>query len=77
MGYTQTLVLVGSFFELLGMFTTSAAKEYWQVMLAQGVCMGLGIGCLFTPSLSLIGSYFKLKMPLVITIAASGATLGK
>jgi hypothetical protein len=34
---------------VFGMMMTSISKEYWQIMLAQSLCVGLGLGCLFVP----------------------------
>jgi hypothetical protein len=48
MGFFRTLLLTGSSLIVVGMFTTSAATEYWQIMLSQGVCTGIGMGVSWT-----------------------------
>jgi MFS family permease len=60
-----------------GMFMTSLCKEYWQILLAQGVFMGLGTGCSFTPTTGVIASYFGKKRGLAMGIVSTGSTIGK
>ena len=54
----------------------SLAKTYWQVFLAQGVCMGLGAGLLYVPSIALIGFSFSRKRALAQGIVTSGIAVG-
>jgi MFS family permease len=61
---------------VFGMFMTSLCTEYWQIMLAQGVTMGLGMGCLFTPATALIAQYFSKRQGLAIGIVSTGSTIG-
>lgn len=75
-GYLRPLIWVGSILLLLGMFMTSICKTYWQVVLAQGLLMGLGTGCLFTPSTGIIASYFGKKRGLAMGIVSTGSTIG-
>lgn len=60
-GYFYHVASLGVFLSVFGMMMTSLATQYWQVFLAQGVCLGLGSGCLFTPGISLVGQYFSTK----------------
>ena len=55
---------------------TSLCTQYWQTMLAQGVVVGIGNGCLFVPSVAIIPQYFTSKKSLANGIAASGASFG-
>jgi MFS family permease len=55
---------------------TSLATEYWQIFLAQGLCIGLGSGCLFLPSVATVATYFTTKRALAIGITASGGSVG-
>lgn len=56
---------------------TSLCTQYWAVMLAQGICVGLGSGCLFVPSVAILPQYFTTKKAFANGIAASGSSLGK
>lgn len=55
---------------------TSLCREYWQVVLAQGVVIGLGNGFLFVPGVATIPQYFSTKKALANGIAASGSSIG-
>ncbi|KAH9231692.1 hypothetical protein K456DRAFT_1751494 [Colletotrichum gloeosporioides 23] len=50
--------------------------NYWQLILAQGVCVGLGNGLLLTPHLTVISTYFNKKLPLALGIAACESVTG-
>lgn len=56
--------------------TTSLSTKYYQIFLAQGISVGLGSGCLFTPAISLVGTYFSTRRSLATGIAASGSSVG-
>ncbi|THV47762.1 hypothetical protein BGAL_0290g00080 [Botrytis galanthina] len=75
-GYFRSVFLIGTIIGLVGIFMTSISTTYWQVFLAQGICMGLGNGCLFCPALATLSTYFSTKKSLVIGIAAAGSATG-
>ncbi|KAH9825744.1 Major facilitator superfamily (MFS) general transporter [Teratosphaeria destructans] len=75
-GYFYLLGSLGIFLSVFGVMMTSLASEYWQLFLAQGLCLGLGTGCLFTPSIALVGQYFSTRRSLATGIAACGSTVG-
>lgn len=75
-GYFRQVFLVGSFFQLLGVFATSWCTTYWQTLLAQGICIGIGEGCLFCPTITVISTYFTKKRSLAIGIVACGSATG-
>ena len=75
-GYLRPLLLVGSFLTFFGLLMTSICKNYWQLMLAQGVCVGLGSGCLFVPSIAVVATYFTTKRALATGIAVGGSSVG-
>lgn len=58
------------------MMMTSIAREYWEIMLAQAFCIGLGAGCLFVPGVSILPTYFSTRKALATGIAVSGSSLG-
>ena len=75
-GYYRHTLIGGSVLQLIAVFTTSAAKTYWQIFLAQGLCGGLGHGLLFCPTVSLISTYFSRKRALAMTVVLSGSSTG-
>lgn len=72
-GYFRALLYVGSFLVTFGFMMTSISKTYWQVFLAQGICIGLGTSCLSIPSIALVPMYFT---PPKRAWAMGAATLG-
>ncbi len=54
----------------------SLCTELWQVILAQGVCVGVGGACLFIPGVAILPTYFRKHLGLAVGIAASGSSMG-
>ena len=75
-GYLRLLLLIGSFGVVFGFMMLSLCKEFWQAMLAQGFCIGLGGGMLFVPSVAILPTYFSTKIGLAIGLAAAGSSMG-
>lgn len=75
-GFLRTLVCTGAFLVVVGMMTVSLCTEYWQLLLSQGVLVGLGSGCLFVPSIAVLPTYFDTRQSLALGIGASGSALG-
>ena len=76
MGYFRTLVVLGAFFVTFGFMMTSLCREYWQVLLAQGVLVGIGNGCLFVPSVAILPQYFSTRKAIANGFAAAGSSVG-
>ncbi|KAK5953178.1 hypothetical protein OHC33_005746 [Knufia fluminis] len=76
MGYFRTLVVTGSFLVPFGFMMTSLCREYWQVVIAQGVVVGLGNGCLWVPSVAILPQYFTTRKALANGLAAAGSSVG-
>ncbi|TDZ40798.1 Aspyridones efflux protein apdF [Colletotrichum trifolii] len=55
---------------------TSLSETYWQILLSQGFCTGIGLGLMFMPTISVISSYFKKRRAIALTISASGTGVG-
>lgn len=75
-GHPRFLITFGTFFVVFGLMMTSLCTSYWQLMLAQGLCVGVGQGCLFLPAIAIIPSYFTTKKAFAMGIAASGSSFG-
>ncbi|KAF3765178.1 MFS general substrate transporter [Cryphonectria parasitica EP155] len=73
-GYFKPLVRGGTLLVLLGTVTQGFSTRYWQLLLSQGVCVGVGMGCLAVPSIAVPSAWFTTKMPLAngIIVSASG-----
>ncbi|KAL8784613.1 MAG: hypothetical protein Q9213_003868 [Squamulea squamosa] len=75
-GYLRTLLVLGSFCVVFGHMMLSLCTEYWQVVLAQGIVVGTGAGCLFVPSVSVLPTYFSTRIGLAVGLASSGSSIG-
>ena len=75
-GYFRTLLILGTFGVVFGHMMLSLCHTFWQVILAQGMVIGLGAGCLFVPAVAIMPGYFTSKLGLAIGLAASGSSTG-
>lgn len=75
-GHLRALLIVGSFLIVFGHMMLSISSTFWQALLSQGFCVGLGAGCLFIPAVAILPTYFSTKIGLAVGIAASGSSLG-
>ncbi|KAF2773834.1 MFS general substrate transporter [Teratosphaeria nubilosa] len=75
-GHARVMVWIGSFMVVFGLMMVSRCDNYWQLMLAQGICMGIGSGGLFITSVAIIPSYFTTKRAFAMGITASGSSIG-
>lgn len=75
-GLVHEAVFMGTFLIVFGLFMASLSTHYYQLLLSQGICTGLGMGILYMPGLSVPSSYFKDKKPFAVAIIASGAGSG-
>ncbi|KAM5465023.1 hypothetical protein MauCBS54593_006656 [Microsporum audouinii] len=75
-GYFKAVWTMGAIIIIFAIFMTSLCKTYWQTFLAQGICMGIGSGLIFCPSIALLATYFSSRRSLAIAITASGSATG-
>ena len=76
-GYLQSLIWIGAILSVLGMMLTSISVRYWQVLLSQGIVVGVGTGCLFIAAMSIISQYFTTKKAFAYGIASTGGSIGE
>ena len=69
-------LLFGTFFHVFGVMMTSLCTEYWQFILAQGICSPLGLNCIFNAATSTITSWFFKKRGAAFGMMAAGSGLG-
>ncbi|KAL4861278.1 hypothetical protein BDV12DRAFT_208164 [Aspergillus spectabilis] len=70
------IILTGTLFHVFGLMMTSIAKEYYQIILAQGICSAIGTSCLFSPATNCVISWFHKKRAFAVGIVAGGSSLG-
>ncbi|KAK4051966.1 hypothetical protein OIO90_004496 [Microbotryomycetes sp. JL221] len=75
-GYFRQILTVGSVLYLVGLFTTSLCHTFWQTILAQGICLGCGMSCMFLPPIALLSQYFARRRALAMGVAVVGSSVG-
>ncbi|KAH7890446.1 MFS general substrate transporter [Phlebopus sp. FC_14] len=77
-GYFHHCLGFGSLIYLFSIFMLSLAQpnQYYQVFLAQGVGMGLGMGLLFLPAISVTSHYFYRRRTAAMGVVLAGSSLG-
>ena len=75
-GYYYYVAVPGLALQILGIFMTSLINTYWQLVIAQGICQGLGSGLAFTPTMALVSTYFTTKRAIAVCGMSSGTATG-
>ena len=73
---TRVCLHVGIFLETLSLIGASFATQKYEIILAQGLCFGYGMGFLFVGSVGIIPQWFTTKRSLANAIAAAGSGFG-
>lgn len=76
-GYFHALLYSGSLLIILGQMLTSLCYEYYQSLLAQGFCIGIGVSLILIPGVAILSTYFSSRLALANGIAAAGNGLSK
>ncbi len=73
---TRKVVIAGLVITSAGLATASLAETLWQVYLAYGLGVGLGVGFIYVPTIGAVQRWFQLRRGLASGIAVSGIGLG-
>ncbi|KAG6009147.1 hypothetical protein E4U21_003216 [Claviceps maximensis] len=73
---TKPTMFAGVVMESASLLCASFAHKIWHLFLTQGLLFGLGMGFLFTPSVSIVPQWFSTKRSLANGIAVCGSGLG-
>ncbi|PYH90151.1 MFS general substrate transporter [Aspergillus ellipticus CBS 707.79] len=72
----RCVVIGGSILHVFGLMMTSISTKYYQVLLAQGICGGMGLGAIYQPAMSNIASWFGKKCVTAHGVTATGSSIG-
>ncbi|EXJ79035.1 hypothetical protein A1O3_08536 [Capronia epimyces CBS 606.96] len=70
------LLLTGSFLHVFGIMMASLGTEYYQILLAQGLCSAIGVSAIFQPAFSCIHGWFNHKRGAAFGILFTGSSVG-
>jgi MFS family permease len=71
----QFLLMIGSVIIIFALFMVSLYKEYYQLFLAQGVLMGLGMSFVMLPAVATVPKYFDRSRGLALGVTIGGSSL--
>lgn len=75
-GYVRHIMVLGSFMVVFGQMMLSLSTKYYQVMLSQGFCVGIGAGLIYVPAIAMVNAQFTTKRAVAMGLTTSGASLG-
>lgn len=75
-GFVRALNAAGTVLIVLGLMMTSISSRYYQILLSQGVCTGLGMGTIFVQSVAILPAYFIKQRAFAAGISVCGSSLG-
>ncbi|OOQ87143.1 putative monocarboxylate permease [Penicillium brasilianum] len=70
------ILLGGTFLHVFGLMMTSLSTEYYQFILAQGICSPLGASAIFNASINSVSTWFAKRRAFALGVTASGSSLG-
>jgi MFS family permease len=71
---TRVTLLIGVAIEFLGLITASFAKQYYQLLLSQGLSFGIGMGFLYVGTAGIVSQWFTKRRSLANGITAAGGS---
>lgn len=74
--YGEWVLRPAAIIAVFAVMMTSLAKEYYQILLAQGILMGIASGALQFPSMAAVSQYFDKKRAAAMGIAVAGSSIG-
>lgn len=77
LGYYKVMLFGGAALSSLGIFMLSLSHKYYQILLTQGICMGLGCGVLYIPGIALVSRSFTKHRAMAMGLVTSGAPVGR
>ncbi|KAI5782910.1 major facilitator superfamily domain-containing protein [Pyronema domesticum] len=75
-GKAVPLIRGGTALLTLGLISASFTMNYYVLLFTQGIIAGLGLGLIFTPSVTIVTTYFQRRRALALGIATTGGGVG-
>lgn len=76
LGYFRVPFVTGAVFCVTSVFLIGQCTQYWQILLCQGLFMGIGSGMCFGPTFTVVAHWFKKRRGLAQGMTALGASAG-
>jgi MFS family permease len=75
-GHNKPMMHAGAALSTLGAFMLPFSSRYWEVLVTQGRCVGLGCGTLFVTSMALVSWTFAKNESIAVGLMTCGALVG-
>ncbi|KAJ0418773.1 major facilitator superfamily domain-containing protein [Aspergillus carlsbadensis] len=72
----RSVIILGAILIAAALIGASFTTQSWQLWLSQGICYGLGMGCLFTSTVAIANGWFKRRRGIANGIVAAGSGTG-
>lgn len=76
LGYFYYLEGIGAVLIFVSFMLVAECTKLYQILLAQGVGMGLGMGIMFGPVMACCSAYFKERRPFAVSLCSVGGGIG-
>ncbi|KAJ5949375.1 MFS transporter asaE [Penicillium verhagenii] len=70
------ILIGGTILHVFGLMMTSLSTEYYQFILAQGICSPLGASAIFNACVNSVSTWFAKRRAFALGVTASGSSLG-
>ncbi|KAJ5183021.1 monocarboxylate permease [Penicillium capsulatum] len=74
--YGEKVIRPAAILYVFAMMMLSLCKNYWEIMLVQGVLMGIVMGFLQFPTFAVVTHYFEKKRAAALGLTVSGSSIG-
>ncbi|KLO19242.1 MFS general substrate transporter [Schizopora paradoxa] len=75
-GHFRLCLWISTILFLAANFLIAECKTYWQIILCQGIALGLGSGIVYVPCVAVVSQYFNKKRPIAFSVTAIGVSVG-
>ncbi|CDK29196.1 unnamed protein product [Kuraishia capsulata CBS 1993] len=72
----KSVIVIGITIQLAGTLLASFSTKYWQILLTQGACEGVGMSMVALTNVNLLPQWFRKKRSTAIGFAAAGSGMG-
>lgn len=73
---TRTSMFLGTIFISGGLIAASFAKQFWSLIITQGLMIGIGVGFLYVSTVPVVSQWFLKKRSFAQGITAGGTGIG-
>ncbi|KXX78516.1 putative transporter MCH4 [Madurella mycetomatis] len=70
------LLAVGTFLHVFGLMMTSISTAYYQILLSQAICSGIGASMVFFPAFNCVTTWFMKRRGAALGLTVAGSSIG-